>query len=477
MRQEQNVREWDRAGTRTRVGRTIATAVVGLVVLFAGCARPTPVAAPATERTLSEEQRRKNVESFDEMWTTIRDRHFDPKLNGVDWDAVREKYRPLVERAGTMSAARQAMNDAIDTLGQSHFGVIPAEAYEAMSDASGQGATRPSGEGTTGIEPIVLDGRLVVRRVIAGSPADRAGVRVGWVVQSIRGKPVSPVLRKVEAELAGKPLLPVALQRTAETLLSGRAGTSATMELLNGNDAALNFDLEFVTRDERKVSFGHLPPMPLRLESRRLDGDVGYILLTLWMDPGFVLPEVRKAIDSFADTRGIIIDLRGNPGGLGAMAMGVGNYFITDTQHKLGTMILRDAQLNFVLNPQPTAYTGPLVVLVDGGSMSTSEIFAGGMKDIGRARVIGTPTPGAALPSVIVRLPNGDALQYAFANYISSGGKTLEGRGVAPDELVQLDRAGLLAGRDAVIEAAVTWVLSQPPTSAPASREAGPASN
>jgi carboxyl-terminal processing protease len=140
-------------------------------------------------------------------------------------------------------------------------------------------------------------------------------------------------------------------------------------------------------------------------------------------------------------------------------------------------MILRDTQLNFVLNPQPTAYTRPLAILVDELSMSTSEIFAGGMKDIGRARIFGTPTPGAALPSVVVRLPNGDALQYAFANYVSSGGAVLEGAGVKPDEVVTLDRGGLLAGRDAVIDAAVQWIINETSTTAPASREASPASN
>lgn len=464
-----------------------AAFLVGLLAFVSGCSKRAPATSPTPavfKQVLTAEQRRKNVESFDEMWTIIRDRHFDPKLNGVDWDAVRAKYRPVVVEATTMSEARSAMNDAIETLGQSHFGIIAADAYEAMSDPSGEGATSADGEGptpanregTTGVEGVVLDGKLVVRRVIAGSPADRAGVRVGWLVRSVRGKPVEPVLARVRNEFADKSYRAVAEQRAADAMLRGPVGKSLALEVLNGRDVPLSLELPLVSRDERKAAFGHLPPMPLRLESRRLEGNVGYILLTLWMDPAYVIPEIRKAIESFADTRGIIIDLRGNPGGLGAMAMGVGNYFITDSQHKLGTMILRDTQLSFVLSPQPTAYTGPLAILVDELSMSTSEIFAGGMKDIGRARVFGTPTPGAALPSVVVRLPNGDALQYAFANYISSGGATLEGAGVKPDEIVTLDRAGLLAGRDAVIDAAVKWITAQNPTTGPASREAGPAS-
>ncbi|HMO26527.1 MAG TPA: S41 family peptidase, partial [Tepidisphaeraceae bacterium] len=167
-----------------------------------------------------------------------------------------------------------------------------------------------------------------------------------------------------------------------------------------------------------------------------LAGNVGYIRLSLWMDPAYVRPKVQEAIESFTEARGIIIDLRGNPGGIGIMAVGIGNFFVSDSQHKLGTMITRENKLNFVLFPQPTAYTGPLAILVDDGSASTSEIFAGGMKDIGRARVFGTRTPGLALPSAITTLPNGDRFQYVFANYISAGGKALEGDGVVPDEIV-----------------------------------------
>jgi carboxyl-terminal processing protease len=94
---------------------------------------------------------------------------------------------------------------------------------------------------------------------------------------------------------------------------------------------------------------------------------------------------------------------------------------------------------------------------VDGLSASTSEIFAGGLQDLGRARVFGTPTAGAALPSVIEKLPNGDGFQYAIANYTSEGGKVLEGRGVIPDVVVAPTREALLAGHDPVLEAALSW--------------------
>ena len=121
-------------------------------------------------------------------------------------------------------------------------------------------------------------------------------------------------------------------------------------------------------------------------------------------------------------------------------------------------MTMRNSTLKFVVNPRPESYGGPLVILTDELSGSTSEIFTGGMKDLGRARIIGTRTMGAALPSVIEKLPNGDGFQYAFANYESAGGIVLEGNGIDPDDEIRLDRTKLLGARDAALEAAVAWI-------------------
>ena len=120
----------------------------------------------------------------------------------------------------------------------------------------------------------------------------------------------------------------------------------------------------------------------------------------------------------------------------------------------------------FVINPRTPHYGGPVAVLVDGMSMSTSEIFARGIQDLHRGRVFGQATPGAALPSIVVTLPNGDRFQYAVADYVSLGGARLEGVGVTPDEYVSLDRASLLSGHDASLEAALRWIAQQKPPAA-----------
>jgi carboxyl-terminal processing protease len=95
---------------------------------------------------------------------------------------------------------------------------------------------------------------------------------------------------------------------------------------------------------------------------------------------------------------------------------------------------------------------------VDGTSASTSEIMAEGLKDLGRARIFGTHTAAAALPSVFEKLPDGDGFQYAIANYISEGGRPLEGLGVTPDVETPITREALLAGKDPALDAAVNWI-------------------
>jgi carboxyl-terminal processing protease len=158
---------------------------------------------------------------------------------------------------------------------------------------------------------------------------------------------------------------------------------------------------------------------------------------------------------------GLIIDLRGNPGGIGGMAMGLAGFLVDKSGQKLGTMYMRDTTLNFAVIPRAEVFKGPVAVLVDGSSASTSEIFAGGLKDLGRARIFGTPSAAAALPSIIEKLPNGDGFQYAMANYISDGGKALEGNGVIPDQEVSLTRKALLEGHDPVVDAALEWIKKQ----------------
>jgi carboxyl-terminal processing protease len=121
-------------------------------------------------------------------------------------------------------------------------------------------------------------------------------------------------------------------------------------------------------------------------------------------------------------------------------------------------MRMRVGYQNFKVTPQKNPYLGPVVILMDQMSASTSEVFASGMQEIGRAVVVGEQSAGAALPSIIQKLPTGALFQYAIADFKTPKGTLIEGRGVIPDVEIKLSRAALLAGSDTQLDAAVASI-------------------
>ena len=147
------------------------------------------------------------------------------------------------------------------------------------------------------------------------------------------------------------------------------------------------------------------------------------------------------------------------------MVMGFGGYFV-DSAVSLGTMKTRDLTLNFGINPRRLQvngrdtgpYKGPVAILVDAMSASTSEIFATGMQRIGRVRVFGERSAGAALPALMHALPSEDIFVHAVADFRDPAGSRIEGAGVTPDEIVPLTQVDLSKNVDAPLEAAVRWI-------------------
>ena len=146
---------------------------------------------------------------------------------------------------------------------------------------------------------------------------------------------------------------------------------------------------------------------------------------------------------------------------IGAMSTGIAGWLISEKARQLGTLTMRNSQMKYIVNPRAITYDGPIAILVDELTASTAEIFSGGMKDLGRATIVGSPTAGAALPATMTKLPNGDGFLYAIANYVSEGGEELEGIGVIPHIEATSTREQLLAGRDIVIEKAVDAIKEQ----------------
>lgn len=391
--------------------------------------------------------KQRQIESFEKVWTTIRDKHWQKNPGGLDWDAIHAEFYPRIEAAKSDDEALAIMREMLARLKQTHFGIFPAAVYNDVDAGVG-------GDGSIGIDTRVLDGQAVVTDVDPGSDAEKAGVQRGWVVVSANGKEFAPVIAKLKAN---PEIHELALERAVHARLTGLIGDSIDVVFLDGGNHRQRRTLPLGPERGETARFGNLPPMRVFFESKKF-GNIGYVRFNMFLDLVRVMTSFGSAVEQCMHCDGFIIDLRGNPGGIGGMAMGMAGWLVDKPNERLGTMYMRDASLNFVINPRADVFTGPVAVLVDGSSASTSEIFAGGLKDLGRARIFGTKTAAAALPSIFERLPNGDGFQYATANYISEGGKPLEGLGVTPDVEVNLTREGLLAGHDAVLDAALSWI-------------------
>jgi carboxyl-terminal processing protease len=407
--------------------------------------------------------------TFDSAWSRINDTYHDPEFGGLDWVAVRDELRPRAAGARTQGALRAVVSEMLARIGESHFVLIPGAAAGALVPEDRSAAGDP---GDAGMELRLAGGALVVSRVRGGGPAELAGVRTGWVVESIDGVGTEAWLRAVDAlpEEDQRELARWRLVARGMSLLQGDAADTLRLVLRDERDRAVRRPVVLAPVPGQPVRFGNLPTVYASLEHRRVpldDGCAGVIRFTVWMTA--IADPFADAMDDLAHCRGVVVDLRGNPGGVAGMIMGMSGHFLAE-QRPLGIMRTRGSELRFVSIPRrstrdgrPAApYMGALAILVDGMSASTSEFFAVGLQAAGRARLFGETSAGQALPALMVRLPNGDVMMHAFADYTAPDGTRIEGRGAIPDEVVPLARADLLAGRDAPLDAALDWIRDAP---------------
>lgn len=407
------------------------------------------------EAALAPERIAEHVASFDQIWETIQNRHWNPEhLEMVDWEGAKEELRPLVEAAESDEEAADAMRELLTRLRLSHYQLIPAAAYDEEE--------RAGGEGVSGISVRVIDDEAVVYRVEPGSAAAEAGVQRGWVIETIGERNAADLLERVREreEITGdRP--GVFSSMLIEGHLSGAIGETITVGFRDGDDAQRVVEMELAASTDPIFEALNLPPVPVRVRFEELDSGVGYFAFSAFLDPMRVMPEFERAVNASRELDGLVIDLRGNMGGIIIMCNGIGGWLLTETASaELGRLSMRDSDMRLVMNRRARPYGKPVAVLIDERSISSAEILAGGLKDTGVARVFGTTSAGMSLPSIVEKLPNGDSFQYAFSNYISASGRELEKNGVEPDDEVGLTRDDLLAGRDPALEAAVEWIRS-----------------
>ncbi|MFQ3611680.1 MAG: S41 family peptidase [Fimbriimonadales bacterium] len=422
---------------RVRAGFLVWGCLLSLLVSCAQSAR------------LSEAQR---LEIFQFVWNEVKEAHYDPNLGGVDWVAVREQYEPKVRSASSDAEFYRLLEAMLGELKQSHFAIIPPGVYSAQERASRSGTLGSN----TGLVVQLVDGRCVVVRVRPGSSAAKLGVPPGaeilavddttaeQVLEAVRRRNLSPIEERFEVALS------------FVSLLSGSEGAKRTVRYRNLDGVEQTVVLECTALRAKVAQFGWLPPIPVYVESRRLPPNIGYIHFNAFMPE--VMQDLPQRLRELDQTDGLIIDLRGNIGGVGLMAGGIGGYLVSK-ETPMGTMLLRQGSFGIVANPQPYRYTRPVVILVDEFSLSTAEIMARGLQEAGRAIIVGRPTPGKALPSRLAPLPHGGYLQLVMADFVTPKKYRIEGTGVKPDYEVELTREAFRTSADPILQKAVELLV------------------
>ena len=407
----------------------------------------------------------KPMETFAVVWDRLQNSGFKGVHEGLDWAALKAKHQPEIEAAVDIQQLRKEINELLEDLKASHFALIPAEAMPESGKAPLPGLA------DTGLRFALAGEQMLVERVLPGSSAEEAGIRAGWSVDGIDGSDIAAALkatvvlddnarRKGETLLlshANKQAMGIPVDTRLALRLRDAAGAPRALEVTAVADPAL-----------QSVRLPGLPPMPLRIAYRRIDraaaGCTLHFDFNQWAMP--VYEVLSDALREHPDCDGVVLDLRGNSGGLITSLTAVSGLFVEEPT-SLGTMTLGDGQsLQLMALPRQVSddgreirrHTGKLAILTDRGSISCLDIFPAGLQAVGRARIFGSPSAGMALPAVAVPLPSGDRLMYPTADFVDPLKRRIEGVGVVPDQSVAPSPASLAKGGDPVLDAAIAWI-------------------
>lgn len=340
-------------------------------------ASPLSAESPATDSTLPLEELRTFTEAY---------------------ERIREEYVESIDESTLIRNAIRGMLEGLDP----HSGYLDADDYQRLRDGT-------RGEfGGLGMEVGMEDGFIRVIAPIDGTPAEAAGIQ-----------PEDLIIRIDGASVKGLGL------EESLNLLRGEPGTEVTLTVLRGND-----DRPFEVVIERAI-------IEVRsVRTQLLEPGYGYLRISQFQDRTgeAVLDAVDELMtENDGPLKGLVMDLRNNPGGLLESAVAVADAFITS-----GVLVSTDGRVerakdSFSATPSDVMEGAPLVVLVNAGSASASEIVAGALQDHRRAVVMGEPTFGKGSVQSIMPLRNATAIKLTTARYYTPNGRSIQAEGIVPD--------------------------------------------
>lgn len=330
------------------------------------------------------------------------------------YNAVKEAYVDPVDDKKLMQSAIRGLLLDLDPH-STYFSKEDAEAFDEQATGAYDGI---------GVELLQLpDNTLKVVSPIDDTPAARAGVRSGDIIVAIDGKPISAV----------KAMEP----------LRGESGSKVVLTIVR-EKVDKPFDVTLTRQTIRVAS----------VRSRMLEPGYGYIRIsTFQADTGADFHKQLQQLQaqSGGKLRGLVLDLRSNPGGLLTAAVQVAD----DVLDK-GTIVTTRGRISvsdskFDATPGDLLNGAPMVALVDAGSASASEVLAGALRDNKRARIVGSRTFGKGSVQTVLPLDNGDSVKLTTARYYTPSGKSIQASGIVPDVVLRPEESKEDADKPAVL--------------------------
>jgi len=353
-------------------------------------------------------------EIVDEVWQVINSRYVDATFNGQDWRSIRNEY--LEREYANEEEAYEAVREMLKTLDDPYTRFMNPEEFRSMQiDTSGE----LTGVGIQITKEEETDD-IVVVAPIEDTPASDAGLMAKDIITKIDGQSTEGM------EL-----------NDAVNLIRGVPGSNVVLTIQR-DSREIDFDL---TRAKIEIK-----PVRARIEEDPNIGKVAHIRLVQFSNNASA--EMRNAIAQAEseNVNGYILDLRSNPGGLLYSSVEISRMFID--QGGIVTTVDRVGEVDSHQANGRALTDKPLVVLVDGGSASASEIVSGALQDNERATIVGTQTFGKGLVQSVRGLSDGSGLAVTISKYLTPDGRDINKEGITPDIVSELseEEQELLAG-------------------------------
>jgi carboxyl-terminal processing protease len=428
----------------------------GAALVLVVCAgQPTPartsqlVLASRSQTSSTESTRQLSAktrqEVFERVWKEIDEHYYDHSFNGVDWNEVHTRYKPLVDATKDDREFYSLMSRMTGELHDAHTRFNSPEQWRNIKKQQGVGS---------GISLDEIEGKVVVTSIRSDSNAAHVGIEPGMIISTVDGKPVGERIAEIESVKAISSTSRATRIFTYNRLLAGPADSEVKLGLERADGS------HFETEVRRQV---YSAAANVATDTTR--GGNAYIRFDGFQPS--ITKDFRQALERFRNSPGLIVDLRHNGGGdLGVLVPIAGYFFDKKTlfakdETRSGKPlsefvgILRLPLELYVGRGGDQIYSGPVVVLIDSRSASSSEVFAAGMQDSQRARIVGSQSCGCVLGIAKPRvMKGGGVLEMSEVLWFSPKGRRLEGTGIVPDQTILPTLKSLQAKEDPALEAA-----------------------